>query len=189
MKRIFFLLIGILVFGVSCQDNFVEPENDLASVTKNAKTEKTQTFHINGWVKATPDLQQPEVACTPVEAGVTIKGVGWVSGQENIFGKFDPVNSTYENETCEFEMTPVGPVVYGRTNVILQKMNGENMFVKNHMWINVVSGEISGYSEVTGGTGRFDGATGMADMFNGSINLETGIATWEEDGYITLVLK
>ena len=114
---------------------------------------------------------------------------GWVSGHETIFGKFDPENSTYEKEFCEFTMTAQGPVVYTLTHVTLQRMNGEQMFVENHMWLNVATGEISGYSDVVDGTGRFEGVTGRAEMLNGTVDLSTGIGNWEEDGYITLILK
>lgn len=189
MKRVFFLLIGILAFSVACQDNFVETDNDATQLTKSAKYEKVQTFPIKGWVKATPDTEQPEVVCNPTEAGVSLKGMGWVSGRDNILGKFDPENSTYGNEFCELIMTDEGPVVYARTNVILQRMNGEQIFVVNHMWISVLSGEIAGYNEIYNGTGRFEGASGQTNMLNGAIDLLTGIATWEEDGYITLILK
>ena len=185
MKRVIFLLIGILIFCISCQDDLVEPENSL----KSAKIEKTKTFQIKGWVTAIPNPEEQDIVCTPVEAGVTVKGIGWVSGYDNIFGRFDPENSTFMNETCDFMLTPEGPVVYTVTKVILQRMNGDQMFVVNYMWINVANGEISGYNDITNGTGRFDGVTGKTDMLNGSINLATGLASWEEDGYITLVLK
>lgn len=189
MKRIIFLLIGILALSVACQDNFVEPENDLSTFTKSAKVEKIKTFQIKGWVTATPYADVPEIACNPVGTGVNIKGVGWVSGHDNIFGKFDPENSTFQNETCDFMMTEEGPVIYAKTNVILQRMNGDQMFGVNHMWINPSTGEISGFTEITDGTGRFKGVTGSTNMVNGSIDLATGIASWEEDGEITLVLK
>lgn len=189
MKRLFFLLIGILAFSVACQDNFVEPENDFTNDTKSAKIEKVKTFQIKGWVTATPDPDQPAIACAPVEAGATVKGMGWVCGHDNIFGEFDPENSTYELEFCELDMTPEGPVIYCKTNVILQRMNGDQMYLVNHMWIHVVSGEISGYNDINNGTGRFEGVTGKTDMLNGIIDLATGIASWEEDGEITLILK
>lgn len=189
MKRVFLLLIGILVFSVACQDNFVEPENDMTVVTKSAKVEKNKTFQIKGWVSITPDPDKPDIACTPIDYGVTIKGIGWVSVHDNIFGKFDPDNSTFENEFCEFEMTPVGPVIYARTNVILQRSNGDKMFAVNHMWIIAITGEISGYNDVNNGTGRFEGVIGQTNIMNSTIDLETSIASWEEDGYITLVLK
>ena len=86
-------------------------------------------------------------------------------------------------------MTAEGPVVYTITDVILQRMNGEQLFVKNYMWINLVNGEISGYNDVIDGTGKFEGASGKTTMVNGKVDLETGIGYWEEEGYIILVSK
>lgn len=189
MKRVYLLTAGFLILAVACQDNFVEPGNDLTPVTKSAKIEKTITFHIKGCVNAIPNNNGPVILCSPAEAGVAVPGSGRVSGHENILGKFDPENSTFEKEYCEFTMTPEGPVIYMNTNVILQNMSGEKMFVKNHMWFNVMTGDISGYSDVIEGTGRFEGVTGSADMMNATIDPVTGIGSWEEEGYITLVIK
>ena len=189
MKRICLLSAGVLILAVACQDNFVEPENGMTTVEKSARLEKTITLHVKGCVKAIPDNDGSVVLCSPAEAGVTVPGSGRVSGHENILGKFDPGNSTFEKEYCEFTMTPEGPVIYMNTNVILQNMSGEKMFVKNHIWINAVNGDISGYSDVIDGTGRFEGVTGSTGMMNATIDPETGIGSWEEEGYITLVIK
>jgi hypothetical protein len=186
MKRLFFLLIGILAFCVACQDDFAEPE----SSTKSAKFEKTKTFQIGGWITIVANPEMPEMACNPVGANVLLKGSGWVSGQENILGRIDPENSTYETEYCELEINEEGhPFVYARTKVILQRMNGDKLFLVNHMWIDAMSGDISGYSDITDGTGRFEGAVGQTSMLNGTVDTEKGIGSWEEDGEITLVLK
>jgi len=151
MKRVCLLTAVFLILAVACQDNFVEPENDAIVGTKSARLEKTKTFQIKGCVNAIPNNGGPVILCSPAEAGVAVPGSGRVSGHENIFGKFDPENSTFEKEYCEFTMTPVGPVIYMSTDVILLNMSGEKMFVKNHIWINVVSGDISGYSDVIDG--------------------------------------
>lgn len=189
MKRIIFLLVGALIFNFACQKESIESENDLINKTEKVVDGKTKTFNLKGIVSAIPNNEGNQIACLPVESGVIMASNGWVHGQENIFGKFDPENSTYDKEFCEFAITPYGPELYTRTNVILQRMNGEQMFVKNYMWINLTNGEISGYSDVIGGTGRFEGAAGSAEMLNGTVDLATGIGNWEEDGYLTLILK
>jgi hypothetical protein len=188
MKRIILLLIGILMFNVGCQDESIESEYKTID-TKSAKYEKTKTYDVKAVVTAIPDNEGSQITCVPEEAGVILAASGWVSGHENILGKFDPDNSSYNKESCEFSLTAEGPVVYTITDVILQRMNGEQLFVKNYMWINLVNGEISGYNEVIDGTGKFEGATGRTDMLNGKADPDTGIATWEEEGYITLVRK
>jgi hypothetical protein len=188
MKQIILLLIGILILNVACQDDSIEPEIYITD-TKNANFEKTKTYTVKAVVTAIPDNDGPQITCVPEQSGVILAGSGWVSGHENILGKFDSENSIFVKESCEFDLATGVPTVYTVTNVTLQRMNGEQLFVKNYMWLNLVNGEISGYNEVIDGTGKFEGATGRTDMINGKADPDTGIATWEEEGYITLVRK
>jgi hypothetical protein len=187
MKRVFFLLIGLLILAVSCQDDFVEPENALT--TKSAKYEKNKTFQVKGYVEAIPNIDMPFVSCTPPEYEVALPGSGWVAGHKNIFGKFVQDESFFNRDFCEFSLTPEGPVVYSHANVELTRSDGDKIFVDSHTWVNVATGVITGYNEIVDGTGRFEGVCGKSDIVNGVLNPETGISTWEEDGYITLVLK
>ena len=189
MKRINLLLISMLMLNLACQDDFIETGTEMKVNTAIDTYEKTKTYPIKGTVMAIPDNEGPQITCVPVEAGVIMPETGWVRGHETVFGKFDPENSTYEKEFCEFMMTTQGPVVYTLTHVTLQRMNGEQMFVENHMWLNAATGEISGYSDVVDGTGRLEGVTGRAEMLNGTVDLSTGIGNWEEVGHITLILK
>jgi hypothetical protein len=188
MKRIILLLIGILILNVACQDDSIEPEIYIAD-TKSANYEKTKTYTVKAVVTAIPDNDGSQITCVPEESGVILAGSGWVSGHENILGKFDSENSTFEKESCEFDLTTGVPTVYTITHVTLQRMNGEQLFVKNYMWLNLLNGEISGYNDVIDGTGKFEGATGRTEMLNGKADPVTGIATWEEEGYLTLVRK
>lgn len=189
MKRVFFLLIGILVLSVACQDDFVEPENDLSAVEKSAKFEKVKTFHVKGHVEAIPNIDLPFTSCIPVESEIALPGSGWVSGHKSIFGKFIQEESFFNRDFCEFSMTPEGPVVYSHANVEITSYTGDKIFVDSHSWVNAATGIITGYNEIMNGTGRFEGAHGQSDILNGLLDPNTGIASWEEDGYITLVLK
>jgi len=189
MKRIIFLLIGILMLSVACQDEFIETDNSQECSTKSAKVEKIKTFHIKGHIEAIPNFDLPPISCVPIEYDIILPASGWVSGHENIVGKFVQEESFYEKDLCEISITPEGPVVYSHANVEITRSNGDKVFVENHTWINVETGDISGYNELIGGTGRFEGAVGHADMLNAVMDPETGIASWDEDGYITLVLK
>jgi hypothetical protein len=184
MKRIIYFLIGILMLGVACQDEFVKSEDNL----KSAKIEKTQTFNIKANITAIPNNEGPTITCSE-EPEVIMSGGGWVSGQENIFGKIVLEKSTYEKEYCELNMTAEGPVLYTRVNVQLENTHHEKHFVINHHFINLATGDSWGHSELIGGTGRFEGATGTTEMLNVIVDPVTGIGTWDEEGEITLVLK
>ncbi len=187
MKRLIFLLIGIFIVATACQDNFVETENDLSQIEKSAKYEKIKTFNIKSRITATPNNEGPVITCNPET--IVMSGTGWVSGQENIFGKILQDKSTYEKEFCELTITDEGPVLYTKVNVLLQNTKNEKQFVINHHFINIATGDSWGHSELTGGTGRFEGATGFTEMLNVVIDPVTGIGTWDEEGEITLVLK
>lgn len=187
MKRVFFLLIGILIAAVACQDDFVESENALTK--KSAKSEKIKTFQVKGHVEAIPNIELPFVSCIPAEYEIALPGSGWVSGHKNIFGKFVQDESFFNRDFCEFNLTPEGPVVYSHADVELTRSDGDKIFVASHSWVNVETGVITGYNEIIDGTGRFEGVYGKSDIVNGIFDPVTGISTWEEEGEITLVLK
>lgn len=189
MKRIIFLLIGIATFSLACQKEVVVPENEPDVNLKSAKVEKTKTFYVRGCAEAIPDFDSPLTSCTPTEYEIELPGSGWVSGHKNMFGKFVREESIFERDFCELNLTAEGPVVYSHANVEITGASGDKIFVESHNWINVITGEISGYNEIKGGTGRFDGAYGQADMLNATLDPVTGIARWDEEGYLTLVIK
>ena len=189
MKRILFFLIGFLILSVACQDEFVEPEYDLTLGSKSAKYEKVKTFQVKGHVDAIPNIDLPFTSCTPEGSEVALPGSGWVSGHKSIFGEFVQDESFFNRDLCELSITPEGPVVYSHANVELTRSNGDKIFIDSHSWVNAATGVITGYNVIKDGTGRFEGASGQSDIVNGTVDPNTGIASWEEDGYITLVLK
>lgn len=189
MKRIIFLLIGILTFSMACQKEVVETDNGLEFTLKCAKAEKTKTFYIRSHVEAIPDFNSPLTLCTPTEYEIELPGSGWVSGHKDMFGKFIQDESLFVRDFCEFSLTAEGPVIYSHANVEITGASGVKIFVENHTWINAATGEIKGYNEIKGGTGRFDGAYGQADMLNATMDPVTGIASWDEEGYITILIK
>jgi hypothetical protein len=188
MKRVFFLLIGILAFSVACQDNFVEPENELSAVEKSAKFEKVKTFPVKGWINIIPDPDAPMFSCTPEQFGIEMCSSGWIKGIETILGKIVEEKSTYEKQSCDVTMTDAGPVIH---NVVTAKVTyacGDIAFCESHTFINPVTGEVWGQTDVLDGTGRYEGATGTMYQLNGKMLPEGGLS-WEVEGYVTLVLK
>jgi len=189
MKRVFFLLVGILAFSVACQDDLVEPENDLAPGIKSAKYGKTQTFQIKGWARAIPDLESPMFICTPEELGIEGCSKGWLSGHENILGKIVQEESNYKKLLCDLMMINERPVLYDEMSADILRINGDRTFGTAHIWTDVTNGEIWGDYDFDGGTGRFEGITGTINMLNASYDPDTGVMSWDEEGEITLVLK
>jgi len=167
---------------------YLAGEGEISNVG-SAKSEKLKTFQVRGHVEAIPNLSNPTITCIPAEYDVILPGSGWVNGHKNIFGKFVQDESFFERDLCELNMTPEGPVVYSHANVELTSSDGDKIFVESHSWVNAVTGDVSGYNVIKDGTGRFKDAYGESDIINGTFDPETGITSWDEDGYITLVLK
>ena len=189
MKRIVFLLIGILAFSLACQKEATDPVNEPEANLKSADVEKTKTFYVRGHVEAIPDFGSPLTMCAPAEYEIELPGSGWVNGHKSMFGKFVLEESFFSRDHCELNLTPEGPVIYSHANVEITGASGDKIFVENHTWINATTGEISGYNEIKAGTGRFEGAYGNTDMLNATLDPETGIASWDEAGFITMVMK
>lgn len=188
MKRVFFLLIGILVFSVACQDNFVEPENDLMVGTKSAKDGKVKTFHVKGWTKIIPDESAGRFQCETFGPAYDMCASGWLAGHSNILGKVIPEQSTYTKLYCDLMLIDEVPVVYNEVSADILLATGERVYGFGFVWINTETGEVTGRVEYTGGTGRFDGISGTAQILNGVVLPEGGLY-WESEGEITLVLK
>ncbi|WP_167615729.1 hypothetical protein [Maribellus sediminis] len=186
MKRVFFLLIGILIVAVACQDDFVEPENSLT--TKSAKYEKIKTFQVKGWTQIIPDETAPRFQCMPVEAGVDMCSYGWLTGHMNISGKIIQEESTYTKLYCELILTPEGPVIYNEVSADVKFACGESVSALAFVSINTVTGEVTGHTDYVAGTGRFEGITGSTKVVNGKV-LPDGGLFWDTEGSITLVLK
>jgi hypothetical protein len=186
MKRVFFLLIGLLILAVSCQDDFVEPEN--APVTKSAKYEKTKTFQVKGWTQVIPDETAGRFQCETFGPPFDMCAAGWMAGHLNILGDVVQEQSTYTKLYCELLMTPEGVVVYNEVSAELLMSNGERISGLGFVSINTETGEVTGHAEYIGGTGRFEGMTGRTEVVNGKVLPEGGLY-WDSVGEITLVLK
>lgn len=186
MKRVFFLLIGILIMCVACQDDFVEPEN--APFTKSAKFEKTKTHHVKGWTQVIPDEAAGRFQCETFGPPFDMCAAGWMAGHLNIIGKIIQEESTYQKLYCELQLIAGEPVVYNEVSTELQLATGEKVNVLGFVSINTVTGAVSGHADFVGGTGRFDGITGTLQVVNGVVLPEGGLY-WDTEGEITLMIK
>ncbi len=186
MKRVFFLLIGLLILAVACQDDFVEPENALT--TKSAKYEKTKTHHVKGWSQIIPDESAGRFQCETFGPPFDMCAAGWIAGHSNILGKMIQEESTYQKLYCELQLISGEPVVYNEVSAEVKLVSGEKIFALAYVSINTVTGEVTGHTDYIGGTGRFEGITGTIQIVNGRA-LPDGGLYWDSEGEITLVIK
>ena len=113
----------------------------------------------------------------------------WIAGHVNLFGPFVEGESLAVNEWCDFSITEEGPIIAAGSTFEVTNPQGEKLFGIHYDEFNVATGVITGTDELTGGTGRFEGCTGYDVLVNGSRDPETGIASWDIEGEMTLVLK
>jgi hypothetical protein len=190
MKTLKFLMIGFLVSSIGCTENIYDPDAGPDQVNKKSSTVvKTVTIKVNGRVNAIPDPELPQVTCLPENLGIILPGGGSCSGFSTVIGKFVQEESTYERVNCEFVMTDEGPAVYSESNVIITGNNGDQKYLVNKSWVHLTTGKLSGYSILTGGTGRFEGSEGRIEMTDASIDPETGIGSWGEVGSMVLIVR
>ncbi len=189
MKNIILLLIGIMTLTVACQKDSEDFASAQDLTTRNAKTEKLQTFKTKGHVIGTTNWDYPMIACTPEESNVQKPSGVWIGGHVNLFGPFVEGESLAVNDWCTFSITAEGPVIGAGSHFEVTNPKDEKLFGTHYDEFNVVTNVITGYDELTGGTGKFEGCTGHDVLLNGYRDPETGIASWDIEGEMTLVLK
>lgn len=192
MKTFHFLLIGILFVGFGCSEDFLPSENveTLKAARKKAEVPKTVTIPAHGQVTTIPDYTKPLLPCTPPEVGIAVASEGTATGHCTMTGAFVQEESTFNTYLCNVDLTPEGiPVIYAETDVIVTGNNGDKKFIKSYIWIDAVTNVVTGYHEMTGGTGRFEGISGHVDIIDGRLDPLTGSVTWKESGYMEIVVR
>ena len=94
---------------------------------------------------------------------------GWIKGRVTILGKIVEEKSTYEKQSCDVTIENGQPVVHNVVKGNVMYACGDITVCESHTFINVVTGEVWGYTDILDGTGRFEGATGKLDQLNGEM--------------------
>jgi len=194
MKTLHYLLIGILFAAFGCSEDFLPTENPeaLLAAKKKAEVPKTVTIPVHGQVTTFPDYTKPLLPCTSIEIEMemAVASEGTAKGHSTMIGTFVQEETTFETYLCDVQLTPEGfPVIYTESDVVITGQRGDQKFIKSCMWINVVTNEVTGFNELTGGTGRFEGISGRIDLADGRFDPETGSVCWKEEGYMDRVVR
>jgi len=176
-------MFAFLLITYSCsKDEPVMQENDNVITNENLKC-KPITLPMLVWFSSVPDYSIPPVECLPVEFGnVVIGGGGWIRGIATYIGKVNVNNSPWTATGCNFGPNPgqVTENIQGK----ITGANGHYFLYSGYSTVTFADGSLTGEMTINGGTGRFAGANGTVTM-NGTVNLETGAATWTGRGTIT----
>jgi hypothetical protein len=189
MKKLMFVMLAslLIMFGCSKDDPVME-ENDNSVSSENLKCKPLElTLPLKVWFSSIPDFSTPPVQCLPAEFGnVVVGGGGWIKGFATYIGKVNVDNSPWSTTGCNFGPNPgqVTQYIQGK----ITGANGHYFLYSGHSTATFADASLTGEMTINGGTGRFANATGTVTI-NGTVNFETGAATWTGRGTITFHMK
>ena len=108
-----------------------------------------------------------EPICTPVQYGITHTQFGLLKGNQTHGGKIIPELSPWKITSCSTDLTT--RLNISTINGIVTVANGDSYFYDCIMTVNIDDKSVIMDITVTGGAGRFEGATGQVTC-SGSLN-------------------
>jgi len=118
---------------------------------------------IKVWVTIFPDHSTGDIACTPEAFGVSLARYGYNQGHQTHGGKLIPELSRWEITDCIIaNMQSISQV-----NAVHTLANGDSYSFTCVMIIDLVTKNVAINCTVTGGTGRYEGATGEITVQGG----------------------
>ncbi|MEN8156531.1 MAG: hypothetical protein ABFS10_06255 [Bacteroidota bacterium] len=151
---------------------------------KGASADMTLTIKAFARLSAVSDPAIPRVMCVPEAYDFALAGGGNISGVVTFQGRINQELSTFVIDDCIFT-GPTEMMVYGHG--VMTGMNGDSYnFITVHLY-DLTNLSFTGTVDLTGGTGRFEGASGHFDMYDGVNDLEGG-SSWKAEGTFTLLL-
>jgi hypothetical protein len=178
MKKTSILVLAILLLTACTKDS---SQDSLSVENAEAKQNngKRVTRPISNSLQSDPDFSLPPLSCSN---GPGIGGGALIYGNMAHMGK---VTGQAVNQACEY-------MADGRLRLTSKDVtiaaNGDKIYTEGEIFITIVSATmatITGGSKITGGTGRFAGATGYFIYENMVLDLLTGHESHTAYGEIT----
>jgi len=144
------------------------------------KTEAGVVVPMKYWGTIFPDHSKGDIPCTPVEAGITHARYGYNQGHQTHGGQLIPELSTWEITGCSTDFATKLNV--SQVEGVITVANGDSYSYTCIMIIDIVTKSVNINLTVTGGTGRFEGATGEI-ILNGGY--DGNIIPISGEGFIT----
>ena len=150
MKRVIFLLIGILFIASGCSNETIN--TDSAFEEANLKSATTKMIPIKGEVIISVDEYD--------EQGLGINGK--MSGYLTHMGKLNQEKSTWVTLYHDFSQYP--PIIIQVNDLVFCAANGDLVYGSYTGYNDVTTSIVDGYCELKNGTGRFKNATGYSNV-------------------------
>lgn len=182
MKTIhFFLTAALLFLFAGCAKDSLAPVEDNLEFRAKEYVTKPMTM----WIEAITDPAQGVISCIPFGA---FPAGGWMQGHATHMGQLIAEESPWNHGSCYLVFDPNGNFVKG----VIEGSHGQWMAANGDIlfWQGVYEafpdGTFSADMDFTGGTGRFENASG--NVFGvGQNDPETGYAVGTVEGTITML--
>ncbi len=167
MKLNIFLMIGLFLFAISCGNDSITSQNGAdEGITVMAETGSNPLNISNGKevtkplafkkVTGTLEFVPNPIVCGPFDGFMQIVAPG--SGVGTHVGRFDVTNRWCINESGDPISPVLAVVIAANGDELYAEMIGMEPDLENPPYEFL-------YYEITGGTGRFDGASGSYTMY------------------------
>jgi len=163
MKRIIFLLIGMLFIASGCSNEMLNTDSVLNEA--NLKQDISKMVPFKGEVFVSVDEYDAD--------GLGI--VGKMSGYFSHLGKFNETKSIWTNISHDLSQFP--PMITFVQDVAFCAANGDFLYGKYTGTMDWTTSEVYGTFVIDGGTGRFENASGQSNA--------DGYAWYDEYGRIS----
>lgn len=178
MKKFLFVAMSVLVFA-SCQKEGIS-DNQAEALSASNKVTAKKARPLSGDLSNAPVPGYPAASCSDI---FTISGRNFLYGNVSHLGLLKS-GSFGTVQACNFFID--GQITYKEVWVAA---NGDELYMDSYIIISpdpVVAntGTWTGEGTITGGTGRFDGATGNWKYANTKYFAD-GTSTWKISGEIT----
>ncbi|MEP6794441.1 MAG: hypothetical protein ABJB16_08960 [Saprospiraceae bacterium] len=186
MKNLTFLMLTLL-FMAACQQSSDELVSLDTSSQITQRSQQTRVFKAN--ISGTLDASSAPTACTGDLPGLALTGYS-LSGNANHLGILNKDLSVLHHDACDLSFATM--LLTTSVSGQLAAANGDLVYYTGNDVINVfnlltgsgTTGTITGTWTITGGTGRFDGASGSFTI-NGLVDFTTLNLSVEANGTIT----
>ena len=189
-KFIVIILSGALLMACSKESNNLTIANEEIASQPGGNSQITKLFKGAFQSSVNPDLSIPPTPCSGDIPGFAIPERYLLNGHATHLGELQGQQSGFQHVSCNltvssFQLTAIISGQLSASNGDLIYYTGNDVIdVSNLLTQQGTTGAIEGVWTITGGTGRFAGASGSFTI-NGAVNFATMTLGFTAEGTIT----